>query len=224
MHLYVSVCICMYHACICAANLVRPLGKDRYIQKQKKTYRYRQDTDIRYIQIHTDKYTLKTVFKWWFLFIWTVSVCIKTLSGSRWYEHLYLYVSVFIACISMYICTVSGLYQEASGICMDLSVLPVSVCICTVSICIVCICLYCMHLYESVFICMHLYVSVFMVWMTHQLNKHQINKLQVCTSISMNPYVSVCMSSVWLNVSVSCISLYCMFLHVSVPICMYWFG
>jgi hypothetical protein len=56
MHLYASVRICMYHVCICAAKLARRLGKDIYIQVQAKTYRYRQDTEMRYRQIHTNTY------------------------------------------------------------------------------------------------------------------------------------------------------------------------
>ncbi len=132
------------------------------------TYKYIQIHTDKYIQIHADKYTSKTVSKCWLLFYLD---SIRTLAGSRWY----LYVSVCIDCISMYLHSiiqyqdlyqyvtaqyhsVSGLYQGAGVICMYLSVLTVLVCICTVSLGIRCIWLYCMYLFVSVCICMYLFV------------------------------------------------------------------
>ncbi len=106
MYLYVSVCICMYHVCSCAAKFVSRISIDIYIQIQQNTYRYRQEiqTNTLYIQIHSDKYTLKPGFNCLFCFIWTVSVYIMSLSECR----LYLYVSV---CIGLYQ-YVSAKYQE----------------------------------------------------------------------------------------------------------------
>ena len=101
MYVFVCTClICMYHVVFPPQKLLgESLNTDTY--KTGKQLQNKAEIKLKYRQIHTEKYALKTVFFIFHALYLYLSVCIQGL-------HLSVCICMYRLCLSLSVCTWSG--------------------------------------------------------------------------------------------------------------------